>query len=327
MAPAETPVQRGQRIYAQMCAVCHGANGEGYKADQATALAHPDFLASASDQFLRYAIVNGRRNTTMSAWAQERGGPLSSSDVDALIAFLRTWDKLPRAVLDHTPLEGDPDRGELIYARECKRCHGAEGRGGPNVHISDPELFSTAKLGFLRYAIHRGRPGTTMPGYSQKLGERGVNDVLAYLLRVQVPAPPRPATTVPPLRLGPVPLNPKGPEPIGFKTYPGVTDVDVVHAQLKRGARMALLDARAPSDYANEHIAGAVSVPFYDPSPYLKALPKNTWLVSYCACPHAESKTLAQKLLDAGFKKVTVLNEGLGTWKARGYPISTRTKP
>jgi cytochrome c oxidase cbb3-type subunit III len=127
----------------------------------------------------------------------------------------------------------------------------------------------------------------------------------------------------PPIPLGPVPLNPKGPEPQGFARFPGVTSVDVVHAQLKRGARMALLDARAPSDYANEHIAGAVSVPFYDPSPYLKHLPKNAWLVSYCACPHAESKTLAQKLTDAGFTKVTVLNEGLGVWKARGYPVHT----
>ena len=30
--------------------MCHGPNGEGYKADQATALAHPQFLASASDE-------------------------------------------------------------------------------------------------------------------------------------------------------------------------------------------------------------------------------------------------------------------------------------
>ncbi len=326
-ARSETPVQRGQHLYAQMCAVCHGAQGEGYKADQATALAHPDFLASVSDGFLRHAIVHGRRNTTMSAWAQQRGGPLTPRDVDALIAFMRTWDRLPRAVLDTGPLEGDPQRGERIYARECKECHGDKGRGGPNVQIGDPELFSTATFGFLRYAIHRGRPGTPMPGYREKLGERGVADVLAYLLSVQVPAAPRAPSQVPPIPLGPVPLNPRGPEPIGFERYPGVTGVDVVHAQLKRGARMALLDARAPSDYANEHIAGAVSVPFYDPTPYLKTLPRNAWLVSYCACPHAESKTLAQKLLDAGFKKVTVLNEGLGVWKARGYPVGTGAKP
>src|ERR1700722_13731939 len=68
---------RGEEIYARMCAVCHGSFGEGYKADHAPALAHPDFLASVTDEFLKAAIANGRSGTTMSAWASEHAGPLS----------------------------------------------------------------------------------------------------------------------------------------------------------------------------------------------------------------------------------------------------------
>jgi cytochrome c oxidase cbb3-type subunit 3 len=152
--------------------------------------------------------------------------------------------------------------------------------------------------------------------------------VTALLRSWALPPPPPPAPAPPPpLPLGPVPLNPKGPEPIGFKTTPGTTPADVVHAQLQRGARMALLDARAPSDYMNEHIAGAVSVPFYDPSQYLADLPKTAWLVCYCACPHAESGMLASKLVQAGFKKVTVLDEGLGVWRSKNYPTHTGDKP
>ena len=64
-------------------------------------------------------------------------------------------------------------------------------------------------------------------------------------------------------------------------------------------------------------------MPFYDPAPYFDALPKDTWLVCYCACPHAESGQLARELVAHGFTKVTVLDEGLGVWKARGYPVST----
>ena len=90
---------------------------------------------------------------------------------------------------------------------------------------------------------------------------------------------------------------------------------------------MALLDARAPSDYVTEHIAGAVSVPFYDPQPYFAALPRDVWLVCYCACPHAESGQLAQKLGAAGFKNVTVLDEGLGVWRARKYGTHTGMDP
>jgi cytochrome c oxidase cbb3-type subunit 3/ubiquinol-cytochrome c reductase cytochrome c subunit len=328
-APATTGVPRGKELYAQMCAVCHGERGEGYKADQATALAHPDFLASASDAFIRRAITHGRRGTTMSAWARERGGPLARTDVDALVAFMRSWDTQPRVQLDERPIQGDPARGQVLYARDCARCHGAKGIEGPNVRIADRDLLRTAGPGFLRHAVAKGRAGTTMPGFEATLGERGIDDVLAYVQSVQSRAPADDAAPrkPPPIPLGPVPLNPRGPEPIGFKAHPGTTKVDVVHAQLKRRARMVLLDARAPSDYALEHIAGAVSVPFYDPTPYLKDLPKDAWLVSYCACPHAESMTLARKLVEAGFKKVTVLDEGLNVWKARNYGVRTGVTP
>ncbi|HSY20663.1 MAG TPA: cytochrome c, partial [Polyangiaceae bacterium] len=59
--PALTETERhGQEVYARTCAVCHGPNGEGYAADQAPALAQPDFLASVSDDFLRSSITSGR---------------------------------------------------------------------------------------------------------------------------------------------------------------------------------------------------------------------------------------------------------------------------
>jgi cytochrome c oxidase cbb3-type subunit 3/ubiquinol-cytochrome c reductase cytochrome c subunit len=106
-----------------------------------------------------------------------------------------------------------------------------------------------------------------------------------------------------------------------------MTPVDVVQAQLQKQARMALLDARVPTDYAEIHIAGAVSVPFYDPSPYLRSLPKDSWLICYCGCPHAESGALAEKLVNAGFRKATVLEEGLGVWIERGYPTRSGTQP
>src|SRR5688572_24883992 len=44
--------RRGAQLYAQMCAVCHGSRGAGYKADQAPAVTHASFLASVSDDFL-----------------------------------------------------------------------------------------------------------------------------------------------------------------------------------------------------------------------------------------------------------------------------------
>jgi cytochrome c oxidase cbb3-type subunit 3/ubiquinol-cytochrome c reductase cytochrome c subunit len=311
-----------------MCAVCHGANGEGYKADNAPRLAQPDFQASVTDQYLREAIRNGRMGTTMSAWGKSRGGPLSPEDVEELIKFVRTWSSGPRVVLDERALNGDATRGEGTFQRECVRCHGVKGVGGPNIHIGNPLLLQTASNGFLRYAIKHGRPGTVMPAFGSTLTDSEIEDVTALLrLWASPPPPPPPPVPAPPIPLGPVPLNPKGPDPVGFKVTPATTPMALIHSELERGARMAILDARAPSDYMNSHIAGAVSVPFYDPTQYFDKLPKNSWLVCYCACPHAESGQLAAKLQQAGFKKVTVLDEGLGAWAAQKYETHSGDKP
>jgi cytochrome c oxidase cbb3-type subunit 3/ubiquinol-cytochrome c reductase cytochrome c subunit len=328
---SQTPVQsQGGALYGRMCSVCHGRAGQGYRADEAPALRHPQFLGSATDDFLRNAIMNGRHGTTMSAWANVRGGPLSRTEVDAVVAFIRTWDQPTHPVLDERPNAGNAANGLAIFEKECIKCHGVNGTAGPNVHIGNPELLSSASNGFLRHAIRMGRRGTTMPGFEAKLGDEGVEDVVALLrkwLADSVPPPPPPPAKPPPIPLGPVPLNPSGPEPIGFKAWPGTTPADVIKAQMDRHVRVVLLDARAPSDYTYEHLAGAVSVPFYDPDPYFAALPKDVWLVAYCACPHAESGQLAQRLTSKGFKKVTVLDEGLGFWKSKGYGTSKGLAP
>jgi cytochrome c oxidase cbb3-type subunit 3 len=332
--PGKAPLTEEQKLgaerYARMCSVCHGAAGEGYLADHATALGHPDFLGSVTDEFLGRAIANGRIGTTMSAWSTIRGGPLPPDEIKAIIAFLRSWEKAPRVTLDERPLSGDVARGTTLYVSECQQCHGPRGTGGTNVRIGDHDLLESASNGFLRHAIRKGRPPTPMPGYAERLGEEAVEDLVAYVRSLAdspTPYEPPRALRPPPIPLGPVPLNPKGPQPKGFKAHPDMTPADVVHAQLKRGARMSILDARASSDYAAEHIAGAVSVPFYDPAPYMSQLPKDSWLICYCGCPHAESGILCQKLRENGFTKVSILAEGLGFWKSKGYPMHSGIEP
>ena len=55
-APAVSParaqrVQHGREAYLRYCALCHANDGRGYRADHANAVANPDFLSVASDDF------------------------------------------------------------------------------------------------------------------------------------------------------------------------------------------------------------------------------------------------------------------------------------
>ena len=205
--PPAPPVQLspGAELYGRMCAVCHGDKGQGYKADQAPRLAQPDFQASVTDAALRDAIKNGRTGTTMSAWSKERGGPLTAQDVEAVIQFLRGFRTTAAVALDESPVTGDAARAEPVFARECSRCHGVRGVGGPNIQIGNPELLQTASNGFLRHAIKNGRPGTLMPSFSQTLGAAGIEDLTALLRTWASPPPPTPAPALPsPIPLGPV---------------------------------------------------------------------------------------------------------------------------
>ncbi len=324
------PEQRGAAVYTRMCSVCHGASAQGYAADNAPAIGNPHFLAVVPDSFLQTAISNGRSGTTMSAWSSGHSGPLGYKEITSVVAYLRSYDRLPHDALDESPLAGDARRGTAVFADRCARCHGERGTGGPYVHIGSADLLASATTGMLRATIRDGRPGTLMPSFGQELGRKGVDDVIAALRAFQAQYTPSllpPAPKAPPLPLGPVPLNPRGPEPVGFNKQPSTTPADTVKRELDRGAKMALLDARASSDYLNEHIKGAVSVPFYDVTPYASQLPRDAWLVCYCACPHAESGNLARKLVELGFTKVTVLDEGLGVWRARKYGTSSGLDP
>lgn len=76
-------VKLGAKVYADNCASCHGAQGEG---GTGTALGNATMLALTPDAFLRHTIENGRDGTPMLAFRDS----LSSSQVDGVTAFIRS---------------------------------------------------------------------------------------------------------------------------------------------------------------------------------------------------------------------------------------------
>jgi cytochrome c oxidase cbb3-type subunit 3/ubiquinol-cytochrome c reductase cytochrome c subunit len=313
----------GGRIYARLCATCHGPTRDGYKSDNAPSLRTTTFLASASEQFLREAITRGRVGTAMPAYGRALGGPLAADEVDALVTFLRAG--APPVILPG-PVVGDVARGSAIYQTACVRCHGTVTQRSSAVHLANPILLETASDGFLRYAVAEGRAPTSMVAWKQTLGPQQIDDVVAYLrslaIRPPKPAVPPPAEPGPPAapRKGPIVLNPRGRAPDFTLKDDQYVSIDEVKAALDGKRRLIIADARPPSDWLNLHVTGAISTPYYDPKA-LDDLPNDgTWIVAYCACPHHLSGVVVEELRKRGYRHTAVLDEGIFAWQQKKYP-------
>jgi cytochrome c oxidase cbb3-type subunit 3 len=319
---------RGKLLYGRYCNFCHGEAGVGYAADQAPRLASDALLTLATDDFLRDAIVKGRPGTTMSPWAIARGGPLSFDDASAIVAYLRTWQKGPLESTEARIIDpgSSAERGASTYATQCAKCHGKQGKDGKYGSLSNPELLASATDGYLATTIERGRDGTPMPSFTGKLTTAQIDDVVALLRSWKRPPDETPPLPPRPGELANVITNPQGPQP-AFEAKTDYIKVDDVKKQLDRHATMVIVDARPPSDYARMHIAGAISVPFYEVDAYAKQLPKDRYILSYCGCPHAESGKVRDALRVLGYPRTAVIDEGLLAWRDRGYPVRGGAKP
>ena len=93
--PAVGDKARGQALFTQLCASCHGPDGlTGGKANlEGTAIGHPEFLATVSDAFIAYAIADGRSGTTMIPYARERGGTLDAQQIADIVVYMRSWPR------------------------------------------------------------------------------------------------------------------------------------------------------------------------------------------------------------------------------------------
>ena len=166
----QTFVNRGERLFAPTeeggynCAGCHGAEGVGGQAPPYTltddagefvatvtwrAPAINTVLLRFSKEELREILVYGRPGTPMPAWGAEGGGPLTTQQIDELIAYIDSIQlssdeaktEVEEALRADLGLEegaeidySDPATGEALFnlgmesgfaggAYSCARCH------------------------------------------------------------------------------------------------------------------------------------------------------------------------------------------------------------
>lgn len=82
--------KRGERLFQQNCAFCHGADGSGqnwigkFMEPHPRNLRDPAFMANTTRQALRHSIREGLPNTSMPAWKDV----MSEKDIQSVLAYI-----------------------------------------------------------------------------------------------------------------------------------------------------------------------------------------------------------------------------------------------
>jgi mono/diheme cytochrome c family protein len=215
-ALAQTPdpeqIELGEHLFAENCAVCHGSDGQS----RVGAVLSKDWPSLRPDLLVKSTIENGIPGSPMPGWSQAMGGPLSQDEIDAIVAYILTWQSggpasipptatvFPRTMLTAVPnVEGDPNNGALLYDKNCAVCHGPDGRGRIGANLSNDWAAIRPDLS-IKTTISNGIAGSVMPAWSQARGgplaETEINDLVAFLLALSessVQASPETPTPTP----------------------------------------------------------------------------------------------------------------------------------
>jgi cytochrome c oxidase cbb3-type subunit III len=111
----------GQRLFATLCAGCHGLDARG--GERAPNIAQRREVQRQSDAELMQIVQEGIPGAGMPAFHS-----LTDSDVKAVIAYLRTLQGTSKAAA----VSGDPVRGKTVFYGDagCSACHMIAGSGG-----------------------------------------------------------------------------------------------------------------------------------------------------------------------------------------------------
>src|SRR5262249_34356562 len=160
----------GKTAFAENCAPCHGAGGQGGKGY--AHLADDDWLWGGSlaqiEHTIRHGVRSADTNTRRSIMpAFGRDGMLQRPDVHAVAYYVRSLSGLPVAP------GTDVARGKAVYAQNCAGCHGPEGRGNRDLgapNLTDAIWLYGSDEATIVDGIWNGR-GAVMPAWDGRLDD------------------------------------------------------------------------------------------------------------------------------------------------------------
>ncbi len=186
-----TSTEIGQQLFAENCALCHGEFGEGgpnpaRQGDIIAPISTSEYLKTRDDYTLRTIIAQGQPNFGMSPFGSSFGGPLDDEEVDAIVAYLRSWEQNP-------PVELPPEvkfqqvslDSQQIYVDLCSQCHGERGEGGIGPALAAPEFQAENTDQEIFDTINLGHEATPMIAWGEVLSADQIQQLVELIRQME----------------------------------------------------------------------------------------------------------------------------------------------
>lgn len=165
-------MKMGMRLFANNCAICHGADGGGSYGFPS--LIDGDWLYGGEPETILQTITFGR-NGNMPAWGPIIGEAAVQSVAEYVLSLSgQEHDKILAAA------------GEKVFVANCVACHGVDGKGmhamgSPNLTDSI-WLYEGSRKG-IRHSVREGR-ANKMPAQQEKLRQDKIHLLAAYVYQL-----------------------------------------------------------------------------------------------------------------------------------------------
>ncbi len=162
-------LKMGLRLFANNCAVCHGADGGGNFGFPN--LTDKDWLYGGSPEKIKESIEHGRSGQ-MPAWGAILGEEKIAQVSDYVLSLGGSEHNVESAAA-----------GQTLYAQNCVACHAADGSGNellgaPNLK-DEIWLYDGSPAG-IRQSLRQGRSGM-MPAQKEMLRDDKIHLLAAYV--------------------------------------------------------------------------------------------------------------------------------------------------
>jgi cytochrome c553 len=185
-APAKPDLAKAQQTASQVCAACHGADGNS------TLVPNPVLAGQHAEytykQLTNFKAQGGKPAERPNAVMAGMAAGLSEDDMRGLAAYFESQKPRPRAARDAQLAK----LGQAIYrggilskgVAACTACHGPSGAGAPAQY---PRLagqlaeYTTAQLKAFRTGERANDPNRTMRAIAEKLSDREIAALAEYI--------------------------------------------------------------------------------------------------------------------------------------------------